>query len=131
MKRLENDVIGLRKKEQYIALGTYLIMLVAMFLPYVSVGGKTINGFTAALNAGNLYFIMGVLIVVLAAAGLFLMFKPSVKGVRLWAWIGAFETAIVVILLFGSKMIFDGSGIFAEKFLVKNFSIGYWHSFFA
>ena len=126
MKRLENDVIGLRKKEQYIALVTYLIMLVAMFLPYVSVGGKTINGFTAALNAGNLYFIMGVLIVVLAAAGLFLMFKPSVKGVRLWAWIGAFETAIVVILLFGSKMIFDGSGIFAEKFLVKNFSIGYW-----
>ncbi len=125
--KFENEVIGLRKKEQYIAFAGYVIMLLAMLIPYASVGGKTINGFTAAFsNTGTLYTIMGVLAIVLAAFGVFLVLKPSVLGVRIWAAIGAVETAIVTIMLFASKMFLDASGIFPDKFYVGNFSIGYW-----
>ena len=122
-----NEIIGLRKKEQFIALVAYVVMAVAMFLPYASVGGKTIIGFTAAFSgAGTLYMIMGVLVLVMVAAGAFLFFRPSVKGVHLWTWIGAVLTAVVVILLFGSKMIFDKTDIFPGKFMVKDFRVGYW-----
>ena len=125
--KLHNEVIGLRKKQQYIAFGAYLLMAVALLLPYATVGGKTINGLTAAFsNNGTIYLLMGVLTLVMAAAGAFLLFRPSVKGVRLWGWIGAFLTAFVVILLFASKMIFDANGVFPEPFLVKNFNFGYW-----
>ena len=127
MKKLENEVIGLRKKEQYIALIAYIVMLIALVIPFAKCGGKTVNGFGIAFGGnGIMYYIMGILAIVIVAAGLFLVFKPSVKGVRLWAWIGAFETAFAVIALFASKMIFDGAGLFPEKFMVKDFGVGYW-----
>ena len=127
MKNLENDVIGLRKKEQYRAVISYIVLALAMLLPYAKCGGKTINGYTAAFSGnGNLYFLLGILALVLVAAGLFLVFRPSVNGVHLWAWIGAAEAAIACMLLFGSKQIFDANGVFPEKFMVADFAVGYW-----
>ena len=120
------EVIGLRRKPQLIAAALYIVALVSLFLPLASVGGKTVNTFSAAMSAGGMYLAAAVLVVLVAAIGAFLLVKPSKKGARVWAAVGAVETAVVTILLFASKTLLDNSGLFSEKFLVKNFSIGYW-----
>ena len=120
------EIIGLRRRPQLIAAGIYIVSLVSLFLPFASVGGKTVSGVSAALSLGGLHLAAAVLTVLAAAIGAFLLVRPSVKGARLWAAAGAVETAAVSIVLFASKMIIDGSDLFSEKFLVKNFGIGYW-----
>ena len=128
-----NEIIGLRKKPQMIALGVYIVSLISLFLPFASVNGKTVSGISVAFSQGGgahrmgfLYLFMAILIVLQAACGVFLLVRPSVKGAKLWAGIGAVEAVVVTILLFASKMILDGSGLFSGSFLVKNFGIGYW-----
>ena len=126
---MENSkhIIGLLEKEQRIALGVYVAMAVAMILPYASVDGKTVNAFSVAFSVGGFaYPLMAILAILMVACGAFLLFRPSIKGVRVWAAIGAIQTVVVTCMLFASKMIFDGAGIFPGKFMVKNFSIGYW-----
>ena len=121
------EIIGLRRKPQLIAVAAYIVSLVCVFLPFASVGGKTVNLLSVGLNGGGfLYLLLAVLVILLAVCGVFLVLRASVKGVRLWTVIGAVETAIVTVLLFASKMILDGSGLFDQGFLVKNFGIGYW-----
>ena len=120
------EIIGLRRKPQMIAAGIYLVSLVSLFLPFASVGGKTVNGVSAAMSLGGLHLAAVVLVVLTALIGLFLLARPSVKGARLWAAVGAIETALVTVVLFASKMIIDGAGLFSEGFLVKDFGIGYW-----
>ena len=120
------EIIGLRRRPQLIAAGIYIVSLVSLFLPFASVGGKTVSGVSAALSLGGLHLAAAVLTVLAAAIGAFLLVRPSVKGARLWAAAGAVETAAVSIVLFASKMIIDGRDLFSEKFLVKNFGIGYW-----
>ena len=123
----EKAIIGVRKKQQFIAICAYVVMLAALFLPYAAVGGTKINGINAVLSAGGmLYPIMGFLGIVLVAVGMFLDLKPSIMGVRIWSAIGAVETLVVTVILFASKSIFDASGLFPSRFLVKNFSIGFW-----
>lgn len=126
------EIIGLRRKPQMIALAVYIVSLISMILPFASVGGKTVTGFSIAFRVGGahamsfLYPLMAILVALTAVCGVFLMLKPSVKGVRLWTAIGAVETVVVTILLFASKMILDSSDLFSGEFLVKNFGIGYW-----
>lgn len=127
------DVIGLRRKPQLYAMIAYLVMLVSLALPFASVGGTTVSGITVALCSGGsshglsfLFPLAAILAVVIAGCGLFLMIRPSVKGVRVWTALGAVEALAVTVLLFAGKMIFDSGDLFPGKFMVKNFGIGYW-----
>ena len=126
------EIIGLRAKPQMFALVASLISLVCLFLPFASAGGKTLSGFSTAFGVGYahamsfLYPLSAVLVILSAACAVFLLLRPSVKGVRLWTVILALETVAVTVILFASKMIFDASGVFPEKFLVKGFGPGYW-----
>ena len=126
------EIIGLRRKPQLIAVAAYIVSLACVFLPFASVGGKTVNLVSVAMSAGGahamgfLYPLLAILVVVLAACGVFLVLRASVKGVRVWTVIAAVETAAVSILLFASKMILDQSNLFDQGFLVKNFGVGYW-----
>ena len=120
------EIIGLRQKPQMTAVGIYIVALVSLFLPFASVGGKTVNGFSMALSMGGLYMAAAVLVAVMAVCGVVLLLMPSILTVRVWTAVGAVETAVVTVLLFASKMLLDPSGLFSEKFLVKNFGIGYW-----
>lgn len=121
------EIIGLRRKPQLIAVAAYIVSLVSVFLPFASVGGKTVNLLSVGMGGGGfLYLLLAVLVILLAACGVFLVLRASVKGVRVWTVIAAVETAAVSILLFASKMILDQSGLFSEGFLVRNFGIGYW-----
>ena len=127
------EIIGLRRKHQLTALAAYAVLLVSLLLPLASVGGSTVNGFSLALRFLNggasgafLYVCAAVLAILLVACGVFLLSRPSVKGVRLWTVIGALETLTVTVLLFASKSIFDGNSIFPSAFMVKNFQIGFW-----
>ena len=130
---MQKEIIGLRRKPQMWAAGAYVVVLICLFLPFVSVGGKTMNGFSLAMSLasnapalGFLYPLLALLSVLLVACGAFLVFRPSVKGIRLWTVIGAIEMVVVLILMFASKMILDKSGLFSQAFLVKNFGVGYW-----
>ena len=96
------EIIGLRRRPQLIAAGIYIVSLVSLFLPFASVGGKTVSGVSAALSLGGLHLAAAVLTVLAAAIGAFLLVRPSVKGARLWAAAGAVETAAVSIVLFAS-----------------------------
>ena len=128
------QVIGLHRKEQCIALGVYAVMLVSLFLPLASVGEKTLNGFAAAGSLlgegakalGLLYPLVCLLSALLVACGVFLLARPSVKGVRVWTVLGAVQTLCVSVLLFASKGIFDTAKLFPGKFLVKHFGPGFW-----
>ena len=120
------EVIGLRKRPQMIAAAIYIVSLVSLFLPFASVGGKTVNGLSAATGVGGIHMAAVVLVALTTVVGILLLVKPSVIGARVWAAIGAVETAAVSILLFYSKMAFDNSGIFPGRFMVKDFGIGYW-----
>lgn len=130
---IQKEIIGLRRKPQLWAAGAYIVVLICMLLPFVTVDGTTMSGFSLAMSLssdapalGFLYPLLAVLTVLLVACGVFLAMKPSVKGVRLWTVIGAVEMVTAVILLFASKMILDKSGLLPQVFLVKNFSVGYW-----
>ena len=121
------EIIGLRRKPQLIAVAAYIVSLVSVFLPFASVGGKTLNLLSVGITGGGfLYLLLMALVILLAVCGIFLVLRGSVKGVRVWTVIGAVETAVVTVLLFASKMILDQSGLFSEGFLVKYFGIGYW-----
>ena len=51
------EIIGLRRRPQMIAAGIYIVALVSLFLPFASVGGKTVMGFSAGgILAGEMLF---------------------------------------------------------------------------
>ena len=120
------EIIGLRRRPQMIAAGIYIVSLVSLFLPFASVGGKTVNVISAAFSLGGLHLAAAALVILTAAIGLFLLVKPSKKGARLWAAVGAVSTALITIVMFATKMIVDKTDLFSGSFLVKNFGIGYW-----
>ncbi len=127
---IKREIIGLHKKPALIAVGASVLTLLALLLPMVSLGGKTMGGFSLAfaVKGGMSFFYpaLAVLAVLCAVMGVVLFFMPSVKGVRLWSAFMALEVICVTVLLFGSKMIIDANSIFSAKFLVKNFGIGFW-----
>lgn len=133
MMRNTKNMIGLHRKKQMTALVIYFVQLASLLLPFASVGGRTVSGISVALTlagdgraTGGLYLLVMLLSLLLAAFGLFLAAKPGIRGVRAWTVAGAVQTVAVTIQLFASKMIFDGSDLFTEGFLVKHFGVGYW-----
>ena len=130
---MKKQVLGLHSRQQYYALGGIAVMTAALLLPLATVGGTTFSAVTAAaaLTGGRhalsiLWPLCGVLTPVLLAAGVFLVFRPSVKGVRLWTALNALDTAVITVLLFASKAVFDQSGLYHGRFLVRDFRIGFW-----
>jgi len=129
---LKKEIIGLHRREQTIALGGYAVILLCMLLPFASVGGQSVTGFSLAArflaggSGGFLYVCAALLAVLQVACGVFLLFRPSVKGVRLWAALGAILTLAVTCQLFASKGCFDANGVFPGSFMVKNFGVGFW-----
>ena len=124
----KKQVIGLLKEKQMIGTGVCAFSLICLFLPYASVGGKSVNFFSAAFsgNVNALLPVTAILAILMTACGLFLFVKPSVKFARVWGIVCALETACVTVLLFASKMILDPSGLLPGSFMVKNFGVGYW-----
>lgn len=124
---MQKQIIGLHRREQMIALGAYGVLFLSLFLPFASVGGTTFSAVRLAFRSvGFLYGCAALLGLLLPACGLFLRSRPSIKGVRLWAVLGALETLTVTCLLFASKRALDASGLFPGSFMVRNFSVGFW-----
>jgi len=124
------QIIGLLPRPQRIAAGVWAALFLSLLLPFVCVGGETLNGFALAsrmAGAGSyLYLAVVILAGALAVCGAALLFFPSVNGVRVQAAIGAVETLLVIFILFNSKAQLDASGLFAAPFMVRDFRAGYW-----
>jgi len=132
---MEKTVIGLNLKYFKVAFFASVLSLLSLVLPFINVGGQSvwsIGVLTKLMSAGKsggmtiilLVSIVATIAVILLAIINFI--KPSVMMTRVWVATAAVQTVCTVILMFGTKMMVDGSGIFAEAFLVKNFGIGYW-----
>lgn len=128
-------VIGLNFKYFKVAAAAGILSLASLILPFVSVGGERMLGIgilTRLINAGELGG-MGIILladIVAAAAVIFFavlsFVKPSVGMTRAWVFAEAVQASCLVVLMFGTKSMVDGTGILPDAFLVKNFGIGYW-----
>lgn len=132
---MKKTVIGLNLKYFKVAFIASVLSLLSLVLPFMSLGGEnmlSIGVLQELMNAGKLSGLGLVL-----AAGVFVtvavilfavinLVKPSVVLTRIWIVLGAVQTFCNVVTMFATKSVVDGSGVFAESFLVKNFGIGYW-----
>lgn len=132
---MEKTVIGLNLKYFKVAFFASVLSLLSLVLPFISVGGQNLQSvgvltkLMSAGQSGGMTIVLLVNIVATIAVILFAVInfiKPSVLMARMWVAVAAVQTVCTVILMFGTKMMVDGSGILAEAFLVKNFGIGYW-----
>lgn len=132
---MKKTVIGLNLKYFKVAFFASVLSLLSLVLPFISVGGQNLQSvgvLTKLMSAGQSGGMTIVLLVsIVATIGVILFavinfIKPSVLMARMWVAVAAVQTVCTVILMFGTKMMVDGSGILAEAFLVKNFGIGYW-----
>ncbi|MBQ6887156.1 MAG: ABC transporter permease subunit [Lachnospiraceae bacterium] len=132
---MKKTVIGLNLKYFKVAFFASVLSLLSLVLPFISVGGQNLQSvgvLTKLVSAGQSGGMTIVLLVsIVATIGVILFavinfIKPSVLMARMWVAVAAVQTVCTVILMFGTKMMVDGSGILAEAFLVKNFGIGYW-----
>lgn len=129
------NVIGLNLKYFKVAFLASVLSVLSFILPFISLGEEKVTSvgvLTRLIGAGPLGKMGIVLVISLAATALvvcialIMLVKPSVKLAKIWIAAGAVQTAFTVILMFGTKAMVDGAGIFTEAFLVKNFGIGYW-----
>ncbi len=132
---MKKTVIGLNLKYFKVAFFASVLSLLSLVLPFISVGGQNLQSvgvltkLMSAEQSGGMTIVLLVSIVATIGVILFAVInfiKPSVLMARMWVAVAAVQTVCTVILMFGTKMMVDGSGILAEAFLVKNFGIGYW-----
>jgi len=122
---MKKTVIGLKTQYLLPAMIAALVAAVCMLLPYASVEGVSVN--LLSLISGSWIVIAAVAATVAATVLSVLNFlNPTVKNSKGIVWIMAAQTAFMTILMFASKGMLDGMDILPAKFLVKNFSIGYW-----
>lgn len=122
---MNKKIIGLRQEYMLSALIATLVGIAGLFLPYAAVSGTGVTllkvmGGSGLMTAAVAFTVLSVVLAVVNFA------KPSLWGVRLWVISLAAQTALYTMLMFASKGILDGMGVFTAKFLVKNFGIGYW-----
>lgn len=132
---MKKTVIGLNLKYFKVAFIASVLSLLSLVLPFARLGEQnvlSIGVLQQLLSAGQLgkmgivlavSIIATIVVIILAVVNLV---KPSVLLTRLWIVAGALQTVSNTVLMFGSKAMLDGAGIFAEPFLVKYFGIGYW-----
>ena len=124
---MKKTVIGLRLEYLLPALIASAVGAVCMFLPYAAVGGESVT--LLGLAASGASFLPTAALAATVAAivlAVVAFVKPSVKLARLWVVVLAVQAALMTVLMFSSKSMLDGMGILPEKFLVKNFGLGYW-----
>ena len=123
-------VIGLNLKYYLYAMISTIIMGICLVLPYASRDGKTITmltSLTGMAGARTAFLFYGTVYLTIASVicAIFLYAKTSKKGARLWMFIQIFNTACWTTLLFASKNILEGAGIY-DHFLNKSLSVGFW-----
>lgn len=124
---MKKTVIGLRLEYLLPALIASAVGAVCMFLPYAAVGGESVT--LLGLAASGASFLPTAALAATVAAivlAVVAFVKPRVKLARLWVVVLAVQAALMTVLMFSSKSMLDGMGILPEKFLVKNFGLGYW-----
>jgi len=131
----EKTVLGIDFQYRKFAFIATVVLVVSMFLPFAKVEGETkilITVITSVLASGSagfggiLYLIAAISILISCCYGIYIMLKPSIKGIFGWVIVHAVTTACASILLFGTKAVFDRTGIFPGKFMVSNFRVGFW-----
>ena len=122
---MKKNVIGLRLEFLLAAVIASVAGAVCLFLPYATVAGEslTILGILGGNWLPMVAFAFAMISAVLAVVN---FVRPSVAGARVWVVSLAVQTAAFTILMFATKGMLDGMGILPEKFLVKNFGMGYW-----
>lgn len=124
---MKKTVIGLRLEYLLPALIASAVGAVCMFLPYAAVGGESVTLLGLAASGASFLPTAALAATVVAIVLAVVAFvKPSVKLARLWVVVLAVQAALMTVLMFSSKSMLDGMGILPEKFLVKNFGLGYW-----
>ncbi|MBO7357142.1 MAG: ABC transporter permease subunit [Lachnospiraceae bacterium] len=125
-------VIGMNLKYRIPALISLAIGFIAMFLSVVTVGEKSFNALTMATMtmAGGKFAYSYVIIVALYALalvlGLVLLFMPGKVTGKCLALVSAAKLVAVTLVMFMTKAIVDTNAAFGGKFMVKDFSVGYW-----
>ncbi|WP_029232917.1 sugar ABC transporter permease [Butyrivibrio sp. VCB2006] len=153
MGNFRKTVIGLNLKNHLQAVIASLLAFIALFLPYVRLGGEKgvatnksvvgviaelIKGYTnIAKSNGDSFpwvyvFVFGsvVLTIIAVVFALVSVFKTNEKIMRVWQ---CFQTLALVfsgLLMFSTRAIMRTSGI-AGNFLNKDLSFGYWILFIA
>ena len=122
---MKKNVIGLKLEYLLPAMILSVVSAVCMLLPFASVGGASIN-LISLINAGPIAMAAVIATIVATVLSVLNFLNPTVKGSKRVVVILALQTALMTVLMMASKGMLDGMGIFAEKFLVKNFGIGYW-----
>ena len=122
---MNKNVIGLRQEYMLSSLIASIAGMAGLVLPYAAVSGTSVN-LLAVLGGSGMMMAAVAFTVLSAVLAVVNYVKPSIRGVNIWVISLAVQTALFTMLLFSSKGILDGMGVFAEKFLVKNFGIGYW-----
>jgi len=130
----EKVIIGLNMKYFNVAFATSLLGMLGLFLPYVSIDTKNVSLLDMMTKVTNgekgigsvCVMVLVISMIVVALLGIINAIKTTVVGVKIWSFACAIQTIACTILLFASKSMIDGMGIFSEKFLVKNLGIGYW-----
>lgn len=132
---VQKNVIGINSQQLKLGLISAIVTFVCTLLPFASVGGSHKMLWVLALGVlgggdagfiGCLYLVLGILTIVSAGMGAFMFKNPSINGVRAWMIVQAAATTFATMLLFGSKAVIDRSDLFSERFMIKNFGIGFW-----
>ncbi len=131
-------VIGIRLKNFRIALIADVILLLSLFLPMTSSGfdgGSVVaivKKLTEAGSGGRYLYFAGIAFVLFQTAlSIFSNIRPGKKAGTVWMVFAALNTIVITVELFASKLIFDGASLSEQKFLVKDFGLGFWISFIA
>lgn len=132
---MNKTVIGLNLKYFKAAFIAGMISLVGLFLPFVSMEGQSMMSIkvmlslmeTDQLGAMGIVLLLAIVFTVVAAIlALVNLVKPSKMAVMLWIVVGAIQTLLNTVLMFGTKKMLDGTGVLNEAFLVRDFGIGFW-----
>ena len=139
MGNLHKTVIGLNLKNHLKAVLASVLAFIALFLPYVDLGGDKKSAVNTALIllakeafSPSYIFITGAVLFTVGAAILAVtsVFITSVKMLRCWQVVQALSTLFSGLLMFSTRTMCKVSGL-SENFLNKDLSFGYWILFIA
>ncbi|MCR5753460.1 MAG: ABC transporter permease subunit [Acetatifactor sp.] len=128
-------VIGLNFKYFSRAFIATVLTAICLFLPFVSMEEKSVNalavltGLFGSAHVGKMTIVLAAGIVMAVLSLIFAVInyvKPSKALMRLWICSGAIQCFCYTVLMFGTKVMVDGTGVLPAKFMVRDFGFGYW-----
>lgn len=137
----EKPMIGVSHKYVRLIPFICLIPFLLLFLPLLSVKEEevSLNGFRAlgeiishssgfGIKLGYLLLTLIILQLILVLLGIVVYLKPSLAIIKSCAVIFALYTVCMILVLFTSKSIIDGSNYLQNSFYISYLGIGYWAS---